>query len=100
MPRQYGNLFNDFMEKIRMGIIGRNYPHILIFKTTLMISRKFFNRAIIILFFVLTGYCLANSLAVRSIIGTVLAAISMGAGITFLYLLAKQQQETDTEESF
>ena len=83
-----------------MGIIGRNYPHILIFKTTLMISRKFFNRAIIILFFVLTGYCLANSLAVRSIIGIVLAAISMGAGITFLYLLAKQQEETDPEESY
>ena len=65
-----------------------------------MISRKFINRAIIILFFILTGYCLANSLAVRSIIGTILATISMGAGIVFLYLLAKQQQETDTEESY
>ena len=65
-----------------------------------MISRKIINRVIILAFFVLIGYCLATSIAVKSIIGIVLAAISMGAGVIFLYLLAKQQQEVETEESY
>jgi len=65
-----------------------------------MISRKFINRAIILVFFVLTGYCFATSIAVRSIIGMILAAISMAAGVAFLYLLTRQQRETDTEESY
>ncbi|MCW3117105.1 MAG: hypothetical protein JWM28_1187 [Chitinophagaceae bacterium] len=65
-----------------------------------MISRKIINRVIILAFFVLVGYCLATSIAVRSITGIVLAAISMGAGIIFLYLLAKQQQETESEETY
>jgi hypothetical protein len=65
-----------------------------------MISRKFINRAMILGFFVLTGYCLATSIAVRSIIGIILAAVSIAAGVTFLVLLSKQQQKADTEESF
>ena len=65
-----------------------------------MISRKIINRALILVFFVLAGYCLATSIAVKSIIGMILAAISMGAGFIFLYLLATQQRETDTEESY
>ncbi|MBS1575306.1 MAG: hypothetical protein JST09_08385 [Bacteroidetes bacterium] len=65
-----------------------------------MISRKFFNRIIILSFFVLIGYCLATSIAVKSIIGIFLAIVSLGAGIVFLYLLAKQQQEPETEESY
>ncbi len=62
-----------------------------------MISRTFINRIIILSFFVLTGYCLASSIAVRSGIGIFLALVSIGAGVTFLYLLARQQQEPETE---
>ena len=65
-----------------------------------MISRKTINRIIILSFFVLIGYCLATSIAVKSVIGIILATVSLGAGVTFLYLLAKQQQEPETEESY
>lgn len=65
-----------------------------------MISRRIINRLIILSFFVLIGYCLATSIAVRSGIGIFLAVVSLGAGVTFLYLLAKEQQETETEESY
>lgn len=65
-----------------------------------MISRKFINRIIILAFFVLIGYCLATSIAVRSGIGIFLAVVSLGAGVVFLYLLAKQQQEVESEESY
>jgi hypothetical protein len=90
------------MEKINRCIPAKTFilPQFFNAKTTLMISRKIINRVIILAFFVLTGYCLATSIAVRSIIGIVLAAISMGAGVTFLYLLAKLQQEADPEESY
>ena len=67
-----------------------------------MISRRLINRIIILSFFVLTGYCLATSIAVKSGIGIFLAVVSIGAGVMFLYLLAKQQQEVEaeTEESY
>jgi membrane associated rhomboid family serine protease len=65
-----------------------------------MISRKFINRIVILSFFVLIGYCLATSIAVRSGIGIFLAIVSLGAGVVFLYLLAKQQQEQEAEESY
>jgi hypothetical protein len=65
-----------------------------------MISRKLINRIIILSFFVLIGYCLATSIAVRSGIGIFLAIISLGAGVVFLYLLSKQQQEAEAEESY
>ncbi|MGC4038096.1 MAG: hypothetical protein QM764_19195 [Chitinophagaceae bacterium] len=65
-----------------------------------MISRKIINRVIILVFFVLIGYCLAYSIALRSGIGTFLALVSLSAGIVFLYLLAKRQQEIETEETY
>jgi len=65
-----------------------------------MISRRIINRLIILSFFVLIGYCLATSIAVRSGIGIFLAVVSLGAGVIFLYLLAKNQQEAETEESY
>jgi hypothetical protein len=74
--------------------------HSFTFKTTLMISRRIINRLIILSFFVLIGYCLATSIAVRSGIGIFLAVVSLGAGVTFLYLLAKNQREAETEESY
>jgi len=82
--------------------IPSNLNHLFTFKTTLMISRRLINRIVILSFFVLTGYCLATSIAVKSGIGIFLALVSIGAGVTFLYLLAKQQQEPEpeTEESY
>jgi hypothetical protein len=65
-----------------------------------MIARKIITRLVILAFFVLVGYCLATSIAVKSGIGVVLAIISLGAGISFLYLLGKQQPETETEETY
>ena len=65
-----------------------------------MISRKFINRIVILSFFVLIGYCLATSIAVKSGIGIFLAIVSLGAGVVFLYLLAKQRQEQEAEESY
>ena len=63
-----------------------------------MISRRLINRIIILSFFVLIGYCLAISIAVKSFIGITLALVSLGASIRFLYLLAKQQEEAQTED--
>jgi hypothetical protein len=82
------------------GIIQLHEKYSFTFKTTLMISRKIINRLIILAFFVLIGYCLATSIAVRSGIGIFLAIVSLGAGVTCLYLLAKRQQEADAEESY
>jgi len=65
-----------------------------------MISRKLINRLIILLFFVLVGYGLATSIASRSVVGTILALVSLGAGIRFLYLLALQQQQQESEEAY
>ena len=96
--------FKIFYEYLWKKIISASQQRISIFylfsnaKTTLMISRKIINRVIILAFFVLIGYCLATSIAVKSIIGIVLATISMGAGVTFLYLLAKQQQKLLNQE--
>jgi hypothetical protein len=78
----------------------RDPNHSFTSKTTLMISRRIVNRLIILSFFVLIGYCLATSIAVRSGIGICLALVSLGAGVTFLYLLGKKQEEPETEESY
>ena len=40
------------------------------------------------------------SLIFQVVLGIILAAVSMGAGIVFLYLLAGQQQENEAEESY
>ena len=65
-----------------------------------MISRKLINRIIILSFFVLVGYGLATSIAVKSVLGIILALVSLGAGIRFLYLLAAQQQESESQENY
>ena len=62
-----------------------------------MTYRTFLNRVIILGFLVLVGFGLARSIQYRSMLGIILALISLGAAIYFFYLLAKAQQETQAE---
>ncbi|MDP4262027.1 MAG: hypothetical protein Q8941_05800 [Bacteroidota bacterium] len=63
-----------------------------------MITRTLINRLIILTFMVLVGYSLAYGIRVRSATGIILALISLGAGIYFLYLLAKAKEELKQEQ--
>ena len=75
---------------------------ILNLKSWLMTYRTFFNRVIILGFLVLVGFGLARSIQYKSMLGVILALISLGAAIYFFYLLAKAQQEiteAETEET-
>ena len=58
-----------------------------------MISRQTINQIIIFSFMVLVGFCLAKAIYHSSIMGIILALISLSAGIYFLYLLAKAKEE-------
>jgi hypothetical protein len=91
MERFYSRILPD---------ISQDPDHLFTSKTTLMISGRIINRLIILSFFVLIGYCLATSIAVRSGIGILLALVSLGAGVTFLYLLGKKQDQPETEEFY
>ena len=46
---------------------------------------------------VLVGYCLAKAVYWHSVIGVLLALTSLGAGVYFLYLLAKAKEEMQEE---
>jgi hypothetical protein len=63
-----------------------------------MNRRQLLNRLIIIGFMVLVGFCLAKAIYSHSITGLILALTSLGAGVYFLYLLAKAKQEMELEE--
>lgn len=62
-------------------------------------SRTLINRLIIFAFMVLVGFCLAKAIQIRSFMGVLLALTSLGAGIYFLYLLAKIKYEREREEA-
>ncbi|MBL7744699.1 MAG: hypothetical protein JNN00_14605 [Chitinophagaceae bacterium] len=64
-----------------------------------MISRTLVNRLIIFAFMVLVGFSLAKAIQFRSVMGILLALTSLGAGIYFLYLLAKMKYEREQEEA-
>ena len=64
-----------------------------------MTSGTFLNRLIILGFMVLVGYSLAKSIYSQSVMGIILALTSLGAGIYFLYLLAKAKEESRQEEA-
>jgi uncharacterized membrane protein len=68
-------------------------------KTRLMLSKQRINRLIIIGFMVLVGYCLAKAVYHQSVMGIILALTSLGAGIYFLYILAKAREEMEAEEA-
>jgi len=57
------------------------------------------NRLIVLAFMFLVGYSIANAINSHSVTGMLLAAISLSAGIYFLYLLAKMKRESDSEEA-
>jgi hypothetical protein len=62
-----------------------------------MLSRQQINRMIIIGFMILVGFCLAKAIYHSSVMGIILALISLGAGIYFLYLVAKAKEEMERE---
>lgn len=62
-------------------------------KNRLMLSRQTLNRLIIIGFMVLVGFCLAKAIYSKSFMGIVLALVSLGAAIYFLYILVKARDE-------
>ncbi|HEY6503382.1 MAG TPA: hypothetical protein VIZ28_05350 [Chitinophagaceae bacterium] len=64
-----------------------------------MISRTLINRLLIFAFMILVGYSLAKAIQIKSVMGILLAITSLGAGIYFLYLLAKMKYEQEQEES-
>lgn len=67
-------------------------------KNRLMNLRLIISRLIIIIFFALVSYGLTGSIAVRSTMGIILAIISLGATVIFLYLLPKLYQQSNKEE--
>ena len=56
------------------------------------------SRLLVIIFFALISYGLTGSIAVRSVLGIILAIISLGAAVIFLYLLPKLYQQSNEEE--
>ncbi|MEO7924934.1 MAG: hypothetical protein ABIR30_14720 [Chitinophagaceae bacterium] len=58
-----------------------------------MLSRQTLNRVIILGFMVLIGFCLAKAIYTGSFWGIVLALVSLGAAIYFLYILVKVREE-------
>jgi F0F1-type ATP synthase assembly protein I len=69
--------------------------HFYHFKTTLMLSHPLLTRCIILGFMVLVGFSIAKSIQAGSPLGLILALVSLGAGVYFVYLLkqAKEQEE-------
>ncbi len=68
-------------------------------KPRLMIPRAFINRIVILSFMALVGFSIAKAIQSQSVIGIILAVVSLGAGIYFLYLLAKANQDQEQEEA-
>lgn len=64
-----------------------------------MIPRAIINRIIIISFMVLVGFCLAKAIYYKSFMGIVLALVSLGAAVYFLYILAKAKEEMERERA-
>ncbi|MCX6318302.1 MAG: hypothetical protein NTW29_13500 [Bacteroidetes bacterium] len=62
-----------------------------------MFSRTIINRLVIFSFLVLVGYWLAKAFYHKSVLGVILALVSLGAGIYFLYILASARKEMEME---
>jgi hypothetical protein len=67
-------------------------------KNRLMNPLLIISRLLIIVFFGLISYGLTGSIAVKSTMGIILAIISLGAAIVFLYLLPKLYQQPNEED--
>jgi hypothetical protein len=70
----------------------------MIYSKPALSSRAILNRVLIFVFMILVGYCLAKAVQTRSVMGILLALTSLGAGVYFLYLLAKMRAEMENEE--
>ena len=62
-----------------------------------MTSKTFLNSLIILGFMGLVGFCLAKAISTGSVIGILLALVSLGAGIYFMHLLAKARREMEMQ---
>ena len=58
------------------------------------------NRFLILGFMIIVGFCLARGIYYRSIMGIILALVSLGAGVYFLYLLRKAKEEMEAGKQF
>ena len=67
-------------------------------KNRLMNLPLIIGRLLVIVFFALISYGLTGSIAVKSTVGIVLAIISLGATVVFLYLLPKLYEAPREEE--
>jgi hypothetical protein len=85
------NIFAPASKRLRIAFIT--------FKPALMTVRSFFNKAIILCFMGLVGFSLAKGIYTESFLGIVLALVALGAGIYFLYVLAKVKTEYEAEET-
>jgi hypothetical protein len=65
-------------------------------KTTLMLSRVFITRCLILGFMVLVGYSMAKSIQAGSPLALILSVVSLGSGIYFVYLLKKLNEQEET----
>ena len=64
-----------------------------------MLSQTFVNRFLILSFMVLVGFSIAKSIQASSPLGLILAIISLGAGIYFIYLLQRLHANREQEET-
>ena len=58
-------------------------------------SRILINRLIVLAFMVIVGFSLAKGIQSKSTLGIILALTSLFAGVYFLYLVAKANQERE-----
>jgi general stress protein CsbA len=64
-----------------------------------MLSRTTLNKIIIIAFMILIGFSLAKAIYHKSFMGIMLALVSLGAAIYFLYVLVKAKEEIEAEKA-
>lgn len=60
-----------------------------------MLSREWTHRIIIACFMALVGLSLGKSIQLGSVLGFILAIVSLSAGIYFLYILAKANKAAE-----
>ncbi len=58
-------------------------------------TRQLLNRLIVFGFMVFVGFALAKAIYHKSFLGILLALVSLGAGIYFLYLVANAKREME-----
>ena len=62
-------------------------------------TRQILNKVIILGFMALVGFALAKAIYYKSFMGIMLAIISLGAAIYFLYIRAKAKEEYEAEKA-